>query len=468
MPIWTLHGDGRRIAPGAVVTPSERLAWGGTIAIGAQHVVAMFGATFLVPIITGFPVATTLLFSGLGTLLFLLLTRNKLPSYLGSSFAFLAPITAVNGGNRLETPAQYGQALVGVFFAGVLLALIGFIVQRVGSAWIERLLPPVVAGAIVALIGFNLAPAAWNNFTLEPITATITLSALVLFAVLFRGFLGRISIFLGVVVGYVASLFLQEWVGREGEVQSAKFARVAELAQVDSFGDIFGKWIGLPQFHLPAFGDPASWGFLPMFLPVVLVLIAENIGHVRGVASMANDPSLNRQTGNALFADGLATTLAGAFGGSATTTYGENIGVMAATRVYSTAAYWVAGGVAILFAFSPLVAAVIDTVPAGVIGGVTTALYGLIGIIGIKIWVDNRVDFSRPVNQLTAAVAFVIAMANFTMTAGSFQFGGIVLGTFAALVIYHVGNAIARARQTGADDGGPIPAVGPLGGDPEN
>ncbi len=466
MPTWTLHGDGRHVAPGAVVKPHERLSWGGTIAIGAQHVVAMFGATFLVPIITGFPVATTLLFSGLGTLLFLLLTRNKLPSYLGSSFAFLAPILAVNGGNRLETPEQYGQALVGVFFAGVLLAIVGFAVQRAGSGWVEKLMPPVVAGAIVALIGFNLAPAAWNNFSLEPISATVTLSAVVLFAVLFRGFLGRISIFLGVIVGYVVSLFLHEWTGREGEGQSAKFDKVAELAQIDGFGDIFGKWIGLPDFHLPAFGDPASWGFLPMFLPVVLVLIAENIGHVRGVASMAEDPTINKQTGNALFADGVATTIAGAFGGSATTTYGENIGVMAATRVYSTAAYWVAGVVAILFSFSPLVAAVIDTIPAGVIGGVTTALYGLIGIIGIKIWVDNRVDFSRPVNQLTAAVAFIIAIADFTMNAGSFQFGGIVLGTVAALLIYHVGNAIARARETGADDGGPIPAVGQLGGDP--
>ncbi|MFS0866116.1 uracil-xanthine permease family protein [Microbacterium sp. 179-B 1A2 NHS] len=466
MPLWTLHGDGAHVAPGAVVKPGERLAWPGTIAIGAQHVVAMFGATFLVPIITGFPVATTLLFSGVGTLLFLLLTRNKLPSYLGSSFAFLAPITAVNGGNRLETPEQYGQALVGVFVAGLILAAVGFLVQRVGSSWVEKLMPPVVAGAIVALIGFNLAPAAWNNYNLEPVTATITLSAVVLFAVLFRGFLGRISIFLGVIVGYIAAMLLQEWVGREGETQSAKFAKVAELAEAR--GGIWGTWIGLPDFHLPAFGDPASWGFLPMFLPVVLVLIAENIGHVRGVASMAEDPTINKQTGNALFADGLATTIAGAFGGSATTTYGENIGVMAATRVYSTAAYWVAGIVAILFSFSPLVAAVIDTIPAGVIGGVTTALYGLIGIIGIKIWVDNRVDFSRPVNQLTAAVAFIIAMADFTMNAGSFQFGGIVLGTVAALLIYHLGNAIARARRTGADDGGPIPAVGPLGGDPED
>ena len=467
MPIWSLHGNGRTVEPGKVVAPRERLNWGATVAIGAQHVVAMFGATFLVPLLTGFPVSTTLLFSGIGTLLFLLLTGNRLPSYLGSSFAFIAPITAINAGKALETPEQISQALLGVVAAGVVLAVVGFIVQAVGTRWIEKLMPPVVAGSIVALIGFNLAPAAWNNFKLQPELATVTLIAVVLFSVLFRGFLGRISIFLGVIVGYIVSMFLHEWTGREGETQSAKFDRVAELAQVDSFGDIFGKWIGLPQFHLPAFGDAASWGFLPMFLPVVLVLIAENIGHVRGVASMAEDPSINKQTGNALFADGVATTIAGAFGGSATTTYGENIGVMAATRVYSTAAYWVAGAVAILFSFSPLVAAIIDTIPAGVIGGVTTALYGLIGIIGIKIWVDNRVDFSRPVNQYTAAVSLVIAIAGFTMQWGDFQLGAIVVGSLAALVIYHLGNFIARLRKTGADDGGPIPAVGPLGGDPE-
>ncbi|WP_341976229.1 solute carrier family 23 protein [Microbacterium sp. LWO13-1.2] len=444
MPLWNLHGDGRTVEPGAVVRPDERLNWPATIAIGVQHVVAMFGATFLVPILTGFPVSTTLLFSGLGTLLFLLLTRNRLPSYLGSSFAFIAPITALNAGQALESAEQITQALLGVVAAGVLLALVGFLVQAVGTGWIDRLMPPVVAGSIVALIGFNLAPAAWNNFQQQPELATVTLAAVVLFSVLFRGFLGRISIFLGVIVGYIVALFT-------GQV---KFDGVAEAA-----------WVGLPDFHLAAVGDPVAWGLVPMFLPVVLVLIAENVGHVRGVATMTNDPSINKHTGRALLADGLATTLAGGFGGSGTTTYGENIGVMAATRVYSTAAYWVAGVVAILLAFSPKVGVIFNTIPAGVLGGVTTALYGLIGVIGIKIWVDNRVDFSRPVNQYTVAVSFVIAIAGFAMSWGSFQLGAIVLGTVAALLIYHLGNAIARWRKSGADDGGPIPAVGPLGGD---
>jgi NCS2 family nucleobase:cation symporter-2 len=448
MPTWKLHGDGRHVERGAVVKPDERLGWPGTIAIGAQHVVAMFGATFLVPLLTGFPVSTTLLFSGIGTFLFLLLTRNRLPSYLGSSFAFIAPILALGPGDGkpLETPEQYGQALLGVFVAGLLLAGVGFLVQATGTRWIERLMPPVVSGAIVALIGLNLAPVAWQNFSKDALLGTITLVACILFAVLFRGFLGRISIFLGVVVGYLAAIL---------------------LGRVDFSGVGKAAWIGLPEFHFPAFGDPVAWGALPMFLPVVLVLIAENVGHVRGVATMTGDPSINRHTGRALVADGVATVVAGGFGGSGTTTYGENIGVMAATRVYSTAAYWVAGAVAVLLAFSPKVGAVIFAMPGGVLGGVTTALYGLIGVIGIKIWVDNQVDFSRPVNQYTVAVAFVIAIAGFTMNLGALSFGAIVLGTLAALAIYHGGNAIARWRSTGADDGGPIVPIGQLGGDPQ-
>jgi uracil-xanthine permease len=444
MALWKLHGNGRTVEPGAVVRPDERLNWPATIAVGVQHVIAMFGATFLVPVLTGFPVSTTLLFSGIGTLLFLLVTRNKLPSYLGSSFAFIAPVTAATASEGM------GSALAGIVAVGILLAAVGFVVQFAGLGWIDKLMPPVVAGAIVALIGFNLAPVAWGSYQQQPLPATITLAAVILFSVLFRGFLGRISIVLGVLVGYLATVLLQLTTGE----QLIDFAPVADAA-----------WIGLPEFHLADFASPGTWSVIAMFLPVVLVLIAENVGHVRGVATMT-DPSVNRSTGRALIADGAATTLAGAFGGSGTTTYGENIGVMAATRVYSTAAYWVAGTAAIVLSLSPKIGAVFNTVPPGVLGGVTTALYGLIGIIGIKIWVDNRVDFSRPVNQYTAAVSLVIAIAGFTMVWGDFELGAIVIGAAAALLIYHLGNFVARLRKTGADDGGPIPAVGPLGGDP--
>ncbi|WP_353828865.1 uracil-xanthine permease family protein [Agromyces sp. SYSU T0242] len=432
---WTVHGDGTHVAPGDVVAPGERLSWPRTIGLGAQHVVAMFGATFLVPVITGFPPATTLFFSGIGTILFLLVTRNRVPSYLGSSFAFIAPITAATAAGSIDDPM--GAALFGIVVVGVLLALVGVVVQVAGSRWIDVLMPPVVSGAIVALIGLNLAPVARTNFEAAPVTAIVTLAAVIVASVLFRGILGRMSILVGVVIGYVVAV-------AQGEVD---FAAVGAAA-----------WVGLPSFHLPAnpIADAAVWGLLPAFLPVVLVLVAENVGHVRGVAQMT-DPAVNASTGRALLADGLATTLAGMFGGSGTTTYGENIGVMAATRVYSTAAYWVAGAFAVLLGLSPKVGALINTIPPGVLGGVTTALYGLIGIIGVKIWVDNRVDFRSPVNQFTAATALVIGIADFTFSTGSVVFNGIALGTVAAIVIYHVMHGIARWRGTGLPAEPPTP-----------
>lgn len=421
---WKLHGDGKTVAASEIVAPDERLTWPRTIGLGAQHVIAMFGATFLVPLLTHFPPSTTLLFSGIGTILFLIITKNRLPSYLGSSFAFIAPITAATTAQGMHS------ALFGIASVGLLLAVIGAIVQLTGTGWIEVLMPPVVAGSIVALIGLNLAPAAWNNFKQAPLTALITLAAVILSTVTFRGLLGRLSIFIGVAVGYIAAVLL-------GQLD---FASVAKAA-----------WVGLPTLTLPAdpLTDPTStWGVLPAFLPVVLVLVAENVGHIRGVAQLTN-PAVNRLTGRALLADGLATLIAGIGGGSGTTTYGENIGVMAATRVYSTAAYWVAGLVAVILGLSPKVGAVINTIPVGVLGGVTTALYGLIGIIGVKIWLDNRVDFSRPTNQFTAAVALVIGVANYTISAGAISFNGIALGTIAAIVVYHVMAAISRARGTG-------------------
>jgi uracil-xanthine permease len=415
---WTLHGDGKNVGATEIVAPEERLTWLRTIGFGSQHVVAMFGATFLVPLITGFPPATTLLFSGIGTLLFLLITANRLPSYLGSSFAFLAPITAATASGGPSV------ALGGIVVVGALLAVIGVVVHLTGTRWIDVVLPPVVSGAIVALIGFNLAPAAKNNFAESPVVAIITLLAIILAAVVFRGFFGRLSIIVGVVVGYIAAVIA-------GQVD---FAAVADAA-----------WVGLPEFTAPSFGGDI--GVYLMFLPVVLALVAENVGHIKGVGQLTHR-NLDPLTGRALFADGLATVLSGLGGGSPTTTYGENIGVMAATRVFSTAAYWVAGIAAILLGLSPKFGAVINTVPAGVLGGVTTALYGLIGIIGVRIWVENRVDFSKPKNQLTAGVALIMGIADFTINLGTLTFSGIVLGTVAAIAVYHLMNSIARLRGT--------------------
>ncbi len=410
---WKLHGDGRTIGEGDIVRPDERLAWPATIGLGLQHVVAMFGATFLVPLLTGFPPTTTLFFSGVGTILFLVITGNRLPSYLGSSFAFLAPVTAAT--------VSPDHALFGIVAVGALLAIIGGIVTVWGAGWIDVLMPPVVAGAIVALIGFNLAPVARDNFTQAPWVALITLTAVIVWTVVFKGLIARLSIFFGVVIGYICAVVADQ----------IDFTPVKEA-----------DWIGLPDFANPS----VEWSVLPMFLPVVLVLIAENVGHVRSVAHLADDPELNKLTGRALVADGLATVVAGSGGGSGTTTYGENIGVMAATKVYSTAAYWVAGIFAITLGFLPKVGALINTIPPGVLGGVTTALYGLIGIIGIKIWLDNGVDFSRPKNQFTAATALVVGIADFTFRAGDLTFTGIALGTIAAVVIYHAMDLLERLR----------------------
>jgi NCS2 family nucleobase:cation symporter-2 len=421
---WKLHRDGKHVSPDAIVLPEERMSWPRTIGFGAQHVVAMFGATFLVPLITGFSPTATLFFSGLGTLLFLLITGNRLPSYLGSSFAFIAPImAAVAGGD--DSAEGLARASFGILAIGVLMAIVGIIVTKWGTGWINALMPPVVMGAIVALIGFNLGPAVknnWNATELSGWVALITLVAMLLITVLFRGLIGRLSIVLGVVVGYIAAVAM-------GEVD---FSTVNDAA-----------WIGLPAFH--AVADPTLWGLLPAFLPVVLVLIAENVGHVKSVGLMIGR-DLDPVTGRALLADGVSTVLAGFGGGSGTTTYGENIGVMAATRVYSTAAYWVAGTIAVLLSFSPKIGALINTIPAGVLAGVTVALYGLIGLIGVKIWIDNKVDFGKPINQFTAAVALIIGIADFTLELGAVVFNGIALGTIAAIAVYHLMNGLSRAR----------------------
>ena len=427
---WTLHGDGRTVAPDAIVKPGERLSWPRTIGLGAQHVIAMFGATFLVPIITGFDTSTTLLFSGVGTLLFLTITRNRVPSYLGSSFAFLGPVGAAMAGPGM------GAALFGIVSTGVLLAIVGLIVQRAGTGWIHALMPPVVMGAIVALIGFNLAQASWNNVVNANVSpgepdmesvflAFVTVIAVVVIAALSRGIIGRIAILFGFLIGYVVAL----------AKDLIDFTAVEKAA-----------WLGFPDFTTP----DVDWSVLPMFLPVVFVLVAENVGHVRSVAHLVGDDTINEETGRALFADGAATVLAGVGGGSATTTYGENIGVMTATRVFSTAAYWVAGIVAILLSLSPKFGALLHTIPNGVIGGVTLALYGIIGLIGVRMWIDNQVDFGVQKNLYSVAVALIIAMGIGTgsLAFGDFELGGIALGTAAVLVIYHGMSALERVRPT--------------------
>ncbi|OKL50643.1 uracil-xanthine permease family protein [Boudabousia marimammalium] len=429
---WAVHGDGKTINPGTVVMPHERLTWPRTIGIGMQHVVAMFGATFLIPLMTGFPPSTTLLFSGLGTLLFLILTRGRVPSYLGSSIAAVAPMLV------LRDTLGPSYALGGLVMVGVMLSLVGLLVHFAGAGWIHRLMPPLITGTIVAFIGFNLAPLAWLWVKEAPFTAFITIVTVLFVSVFFRGLIGRLSILVGVVVGSLVAY-------GQGEV--------------DLSGVYAAAWFGLPEFMAPSF----AWSTMGMFLPAVLVLVAENIGHVKSVSAMTGE-DLDDMAGRALFADGVATVIAGSAGGSGTTTYAENIGVMATTRVYSTAAYFVAAVFAMALSLMPKFGALIGAIPLGVLGGAGTILYGMIGMLGVRIWVENKVDFADPVNLNTAAVAMIIAIADFTLKIShinlgfvsfSFtevQFGGVALGTIAALVTYHVTRWIVKKRGTGIPD----------------
>ena len=417
---WKLHGNGKQIGAGEVVSTDERLTWPRTIGVGLQHIAAMFGATFLVPLITGFPPTTTLFFSGVGTLLFLAITGNRVPSYLGSSFAFLAPIAAAMGPDK-----NFGVALGGVVATGVLLALVGLIVKNVGANWINWLLPPVVTGSIVLVIGLNLAGVAKGNFAKGPTVALVTIFSIALISVISRGFLSRISIFAGLAVGYIYALV-------SGDVDTKPISDAA--------------WFSTPTFTGPTFKMSA----IILFLPVVLVLIAENVGHVKAVAAMTGK-NLDDQMGDALMADGLATTLAGVGGGSGTTTYAENIGVMAATRIYSTAAYWIAGLGAIVLSLSPKFGAVLSATPVGALGGVGIALFGMIGVLGAKIWIEARVNFSDSTNLLIAATSLIIGISDMSWTKGDYTFNGIINATLVAVIGYRVLRAIAKNRGTSAE-----------------
>ena len=413
---WDVHGDGKTITPGQVVKPDERMAAAQTIGIGLQHVMAMFGATVLVPALTGFPPTAALFFSGVGTLLFLVITQGKVPSYLGSSFAFIAPLTAATSMHSMAAASG------GILITGAALVIIGLIVHRAGTKWIHAVMPPAVMGTILALIGLNLAGATTEGMQEVPLTTFGTTAAVIIAAVLFRGFLGRLSILIGIITGYLLALAQDE----------IDFQPVTDAA-----------WIGLPAFHTPEFRLDVMF----LFLPVVFVLVAENIGHVRTVGLMTRT-DLDPHNGRAILADGVATMLSGAGGGVGTTTYAENIGVMASSRIYSTAAYWVAGFVAICLAFFPKFGALIATIPMGVAAGAGIILYGMIGIMGARIWVNNKVDFSNTINLMAAGAGLIIAIADPVLDVGGMQFGGIALGTIAVLGIYHIMTAIARWRDT--------------------
>ena len=420
--MWTLKREGE------VVAPDERLPWPSMFGIGAQHVLAMFGATALVPVLTNFPVSTTLLFAGIGTLLFVLITGNRVPSFTGSSFAFIAPINAV------MADGDMAEALGGIVVSGIVLALIGIAIDRAGYRIVEFLLPPVVTGAIVALIGLNLAPVAKQQFEAQAGLAMVTLVAILLGTVALRGLLQKLSVFIGVAVGYIVA---------------------AIFGKVNWDGVHDAAWVGLPDFTTPSF----TWNAILLIVPaVILVLVAENAAHVKSVAVMV-ERDMDPLIGRSIAADGAATTLAGAFGGSGTTTYAENIGVMCLTRVYSTLAYIIAGGIAIALALLPKFGAIISAIPVGVLGGAVTVLFGLIAILGARIWVEARVDFRDPVNLAVAGVALIVGAGNYTLVWGDYTFAGIALGTVAAVVIYQVLRPLSARTPSPPTDPTPDPTT---------
>jgi uracil-xanthine permease len=438
---WQVVHGGKTPPPGEVVRPGERLSWGRTVGLGAQHVVAMFGATFVFPVIMGLNPNVAILFSGIATILFLLIVNGKVPSYLGTSASFVAGVAAIRaqGGDSSDVT---GSILV----AGLVLAAVGIFVHFAGAGLVHRVLPPSVTGAVVMLIGFNLAPVvAGVYWPQDQYVALLTMTAVILMAVLLRGFWGRVAVFLGLVFGYVLS-----WVfdGIFGKITSFSPGAGKETThdRIDWSGVKSADWFGLPDvtkmvggkevpgFHAPTF----SMTFILLVLPSVIALIAENTGHVKAVAEMTGD-DLDPYLGRALFGDGVGTAVASAFGGSPTTTYAENIGVMAATRVYSTAAYYVAALVAILFGLCPKFGSLVNATPGGVLGGITVVLYGMIGLLGAKIWVENRVDFANPINLVPLAAGIVAGIGGVTMKfTDNFSLGGIALGTIVTIAGYHM------------------------------
>ena len=420
LPRWTEKTEG-------MIAPDERLPWGQTVVLGIQHVFAMFGATVLVPILIGFDPNTAIFFSGIGTLLFFLVVGGRVPSYLGSSFAFVAVVLTATGYQAPGPNANIGVALGGIIAAGAVYALIALVVMFAGYGWIERLMPPVVTGSVVAVIGLNLAPVAIREIGgsaadgldgRKAAMGLITALAGCLVAVYAPGLLRRLPILLGGVIGYAIYLLAAAL----GWMPAIDFAPVAKAA-----------WIGLPNFSTPVFRTDV----MALFAPVAVILVAENLGHVKAVAAMTGK-SLDRWLGRAFLGDALACMVAASGGGTGVTTYAENIGVMAVTRIYSTLVFVVASFVAILMGFSPKFGAVIGTIPGPVLGGLSVVLFGLIAATGGRIWVQNRVDFSDSRNLVTAAVTLTLGAGNLELKLGNFSIGGIGTATFGAILLYQL------------------------------
>lgn len=438
-PAWrkktTLSGDG-------VIAPDETLPFGPTLIMGLQHAVAMFGATVLMPLLMGLDPNLSILMSGVGTLLFFLITGGRVPSYLGSSASFVGVVIAVTGFTGQGLNPHLGLALGGIIACGAVYSLIGLVVMKSGAGWIEKLMPPVVTGAVVMAIGLNLAPIAIHSVSgsmFDSWMAVITVVCIGIVAVFTRGMIQKLLLLLGLCLAWAVYALLTNGLGLGKPVDFSQLAAA--------------PWFGLPATTAPVF----DWQAIVMIAPVAIILVAENLGHMKAVAGMTGR-NLDPYVGRAFFADGLATMLSGSVGGSGVTTYAENIGVMAVTKVYSTLAFVAAAVIALLLGFSPKFGALIHTIPAPVIGGASIVVFGLIAVAGARIWVQNNVDLNRNGNLIMVAVTLVLGAGDFALKIGNFTLGGIGTATFGAILL----NAFLSRRNAGSQDSNP-PLVTPSG-----
>lgn len=435
LPRWTLKTEG-------TIMPDERLPGGQMFVLGLQHVVAMFGATVLAPLLMGFDPNVSILFSGIATIIFFFVVGGRVPSYLGSSFAFIGPVLVATGASVGAPNPNIPLALGGIIAAGALYFLIGLVVQLAGHRWVERIMPPVVTGAIVAAIGLVLAPIAissasgvtpdnQNGTAFARWVALTTVVAVGLIAVYAPSIWRRLPVLAGGAIGYLVYFISANMLGLG---QPIDFTKVGQAA-----------WFGLPTFQNPVFSTQA----ISLIAPVAIILVAENLGHVKAIGAMTGR-NLDPYLGRAFMGDGLATMLSGAAGGTGMTTYAENMGVMAVTRIYSTLIFVIAAAIALVLGLSPKFGAFIGTIPGPVLGGLSVVVFGLIAATAGRIWVENRVDFSNPRNLITVAVALVLGAGNFKLNVGGFTLDGIGTATFGAIILYHIlnmGHAATAAER---------------------
>lgn len=406
-----------QVGKGTVVHVEDRLPWSQMFPLALQHVFAMFGATILVPVLTGLDPAVALFTSGLGTLFFIAVTGGKVPAYLGSSFAFIAPLTYIVGQEQWGIPYAMG----GVVVAGLVYAVVAVGISLAGVEWLKKLLPPIVIGPVIMVIGLGLAPAALNMTGLtapdaslaDPgvVVALITLVLALLAALVSRGWLSVVPVLVAIVGGYVASILF-------GLVD---FGPVREAA-----------WFGIPNFTAPRFDLRA----ILVIVPVAVVTMAEHLGDVFVLSKITGrnfyeNPGLHRT----LLGDGLATSLAGLFGGPPNTTYGENVGVMAITRVFAVRVIALAAALAIALSFIPKLGALIQSIPAPVMGGVAMVLFGIIASSGVRTLVESQIDFSDKRNLVIASVILVVGIGGAALQIGPFRLQGMALATVVGVLL---------------------------------